>query len=321
MKNILNKLVQKGKCKKQSLTTIRVKLHTSCQWNCYFCHMEGNCYSTPIDNLSELMFTIERFRNKMGINEVHFTGGEPSIYSDISSYVKKVKQEGFKVKMTTNGVTYSDRYLECIENGLSGINISIHTLDPNSLANMMEPIRSVRWGKKTIATQLSVCKKLSDLVDVKINTCVGLYEKDAIKIAKFSKDNGIRWRAMDQLGIPDESYATLSRMSTALGALPVEANLTIGSSSFSLIMKTYDGFTFKIKLIRPFKLMGMCHDCPLEQVGECYEYVYGPRIEKDAGELKIRNCLHRHKKPFVLSSEEFFQHRILSEYQDVLGKL
>ncbi|MCF6276244.1 MAG: radical SAM protein [Candidatus Magasanikbacteria bacterium] len=321
MKNILSELEKQGRIVYKVLKTIRVKLHTPCQFSCHFCHMEGNQYSTPIDDIEKLITILDKFRREMNISEVHFTGGEPSIHPNVIKYIKRCKQEGFDVKMTTNGVTYLDRYLECIESGLSSLNVSLHTLNPTSLSNTMEPPRSIRWGQKTIiTTQFLFLKEISSLISVKVNTCVGSNELDALEIAEFCETNNLEWRAMNQLGIPKESYASLSRMSTTLKAVPVEAIVTNGSSSFSITMRVESGFIFKIKLIRPFMLASICNNCSLEQNGECHEYVYGPRLEKEGDRLKVRSCLHRQKEPFVLPFEDFFQHRIFSEFKEHLLK-
>lgn len=311
-------LVSQGKVVEKPLRTLRLKLHVPCQWGCHFCHMEGNHGSASIDDLDELLFVLECFREKLDISTVHLTGGEPSIHPNVVDWVRRLHGEGFEVKMTSNGVARRDIYMECVAAGLSGLNISIHTLDPEELGNLMEPVRSAQWGQESLGAQLSLCRTLASQIDMKINTCVSTDETQAIKIAAFAIEMGAHWRPMNQLEIPRESYAALRRMCETLAARPVEARVVRGSASFSIVMCTDDDFSFSVKLIRPFKLESMCAGCPLDAKRQCYEYAYGPRIEKDMGGLMVRNCLHRHGEPFVLSVHEFFRHEMFTDLHNAI---
>src|SRR3989338_9070165 len=283
MYDVFEKLVSQGKVERTRLLSIRVKLHVPCQWTCNFCHMEGNPTSQPIRNDIQFSEALISFRDRFGLSEVHFTGGEPSIHREIVEFITKAKNLGFKVKMTTNGQAGHQRYFDCIQAGLDELNMSIHTLDPAELGKLMAPPRNADWGKKAL-----------------------------------EKQRNVSWRLMNVLEIPDLSYAALKRACNVLGATAVRASIIEGSSSCSVDMQCEDGFAFKLKLIRPHFLEGMCSGCELRSYGGCYEFAYGPRLEMERGMLMVRNCVHRNGPPFSLPINAYFSHPIAEQLQEEL---
>lgn len=173
MLKIFNQLVADGKVEISRLSNTRLKLHTPCQWTCHFCHMEGNHHSPSIRDASALEKVLLEFRDKFGFTDVHYTGGEPSIHSQVVDYVRIAKQLGFTVKMTTNAQASIKRYEELFAAGLSELNVSIHTLDGEGLAHLMAPPRSIEWGKRAIAKQVSAINAIKHIASVKVNTVAG----------------------------------------------------------------------------------------------------------------------------------------------------
>ena len=220
--------------------------------------------------------------------------------------------------MTTNGQTRIDQYVYCVDAGLSELNISIHTLDPTALGQLMSPPRSTRWGADAIAAQLELCRVLAGRVTIKINTCVGESEEQPLRIYEFVRDLGLHWRIMKVLGRDEVSNASMKRLCAILGAEAVSARLVKGTSSCSMSMRTREGFSFSTKLIRPFRLTTMCNGCPILSGGECYEFAYGPRLENAGGVLRVRNCIHRNGAPFVIPCKTFFDSPVALEVRGIV---
>jgi molybdenum cofactor biosynthesis enzyme MoaA len=199
MLDVFQRLLDSGKVSYSPLTAIRVKVHVPCQWKCEFCHMEGNHFSSPIQGNKAFASALSLFREHFGFEEVHYTGGEPSIHPHIVDLIKTAKALGFRVKMTTNGQTELEQYEKCIRAGLEEINVSVHTLDGKSLGEIMFPPRKAEWGKRAVDRQLSFITSLRNKISVKINTCVGENESEALRIADFAFSEGIGWRPMNIL--------------------------------------------------------------------------------------------------------------------------
>jgi len=312
MLKIFNQLVAEGKVEISRLTNTRVKVHTPCQWTCNFCHMEGNHSSVSIRDIKVLEDTILIFREKFGFNDVHFTGGEPLIHPHIVEYISLAKQHGFTVKMTTNAQASVERFLDLVAVGLSELNVSIHTLSGKSLAEIMSPPRSVLWGERAIAKQIDVIGALKDSLPVKVNTVAGSDVDSVLQVAELVKKIGVSWRVMDELDHPEVSFATIMAVVEEMQAIPTMAHLIRGSSSCAITMTCVDGFSFKVKMIRPFKLKGMCDDCQIDAIGKCKEYAYGPRLEGGLVDMKVRSCLYRNEEGYVQSVQNYFDHPFAS---------
>lgn len=320
MLELFQQLVEAKKVSYSPLSAIRVKVHVPCQLTFEFCHMEGNHFSSAIQNNHDFASALSQFRERFGFQEVHYTGGEPSIHSQIVDLITTAKTLGFSVKMTTNGQTELERYEKCISAGLEELNVSVHTLSGKELGGIMNPPRKEAWGARAVERQLSLIAALRSQVSVKINTCVGENEGEAFRIAQFAFQQGIEWRPMNILEQPTESYAALLRLCDVLGARPTEATLIRGSSSFRIVMETPDGFVFKVKLILPFRLPSMCTGCSLDQLGQCYEYAYGPRLEMQDKKILVRNCVQRVCEPCVLPIDEYFQHQLAQDLSNALNE-
>jgi cyclic pyranopterin phosphate synthase len=309
---VFHELVRAGRVEERPHESIRVKLTTRCQWSCHFCHMEGNPRSQLISGPDELLPALDALRDRLGFREVHLTGGEPTLHPGVVELVDALTRRGYVTKLTTNGTSRLAAYLACAEAGLSEINVSMHTADPAALAATMAPRRSATWAEQALTAQRELCDRLAGLVKVKINTCVGADETEACRIADFAERRGLPWRAMNILETPVESFAALRRLCDRLEAVPVSANVIRGSSSCGVTLRRPSGFTFRVKLIRPYRPAALCAGCPTAAAGQCYEHAYGPRLEKD-GALKIRSCVHRQDGAAVLPLRDYLRHEVCED--------
>ncbi len=89
-----------------------------CNLRCPFCH---NAFLvTRIDNSS--VYSEEEILKFLGtrtglLDGICITGGEPLMQNDIASFIKKVKDMGFALKLDTNGC-YPDKLKSLIDEGL-----------------------------------------------------------------------------------------------------------------------------------------------------------------------------------------------------------
>lgn len=308
MLKIFNQLVADGRVEISRLSNTRLKLHTPCQWTCHFCHMEGNHQSLSIQDTDALQQVLLEFRDQFGFTDVHYTGGEPSIHRHVVDYVRIAKRSGFTVKMTTNAQASIKRYQDLVAAGLSEFNVSIHTLDGEVLSRLMAPPRSMEWGKHAIAKQIAVINAIKRIASVKVNTVASGDVVTVMAIANFVRESGISWRLMDELNHPEISFATIEEVAARMEAVPTMAHLIKGSSSCAITMTCSDGYSFKVKMIRPFKLKGVCDGCPIDANGSCKEYAYGPRLEGGKESIMVRSCLYRDEPGYVLPVKEYFDH-------------
>lgn len=112
---------------------VRIAVTEKCNLRCTYCMPEEGVDFQGKEKIlhSEETLRIIGILARMGVKKVRFTGGEPLVRKDIIDLVKgSVATPGIKaVHLTTNGLLF-DRYAQRLRDaGLTGVNISLDTLD------------------------------------------------------------------------------------------------------------------------------------------------------------------------------------------------
>lgn len=129
---------------------MRITASPDCTMACQYCNPDREFNPTMMPTL-ELLETVQAGYD-LGIKVVHLTGGEPSMRKDITQLVEGIKKIGIEaIEMTTNGIPFFAKAEELKEAGLTGVNISLDTLDPakfhaitgvNAFNSVMQAIES-----------------------------------------------------------------------------------------------------------------------------------------------------------------------------------
>ncbi len=89
-----------------------------CNFRCPFCHNASLVLSpASVDGISEEEFFRFLSKRKGILDGVCITGGEPLLQKDIESFIFKIKNEGFAVKLDTNG-SFPERLRSIVAEGL-----------------------------------------------------------------------------------------------------------------------------------------------------------------------------------------------------------
>ena len=111
--------------------SMRIQVNTTCNFHCFFCHMEG----TEVNSFEMTAAEIERVVQvaaKWGVNKIKFTGGEPLMRRDIVEIVARVRKHiSGDISLTTNGVLLVKKAEDLKKAGLNRVNISMHSIDRN----------------------------------------------------------------------------------------------------------------------------------------------------------------------------------------------
>ena len=300
---------------KRISNSIRLKVTSRCELHCNFCHKEG---STSIEDLCwdrNLREAILAFKQSMNIDEIHFTGGEPTESKYLGELTQALISNGFKVKTTTNGLCEKERLIALYSNGLRYLNFSIHTLDPVGLQriqkrmNIADALKIVDIQKKNIL----LIKKLG--AAVKINTVVSSIDdiESACTVYNFTKDHGISIRFLNNLSKGIKSVNAIKILVQKLHAQKTREEVTIGSSSKTAFYTDRDHYEFGVKEIQDFKLQTVCATCAID----CKEHFYGMRLEKRNGELFVRLCLAKEDKKTFINLKAFFLSEQFKELKEL----
>ena len=110
------------------LEDLRITLTHTCNFQCFFCHMEGEEGLGSGITKDEILL-VAKIARKFGINSVKLTGGEPTLRRDLAEIIQGLKLLGYKdVSMTTNGFLLKSLASKLKESGLDRINISLHAV-------------------------------------------------------------------------------------------------------------------------------------------------------------------------------------------------
>lgn len=73
-----------------------------CNFNCEFCHNQSLIHNENDILNEEDIFNFLKSRKNI-LDGVCISGGEPTIYKDLPTFIKNIKDMGFSVKLDTNG--------------------------------------------------------------------------------------------------------------------------------------------------------------------------------------------------------------------------
>lgn len=185
----------------RKLSYLRISVTDRCNFRCVYCMpVEGVEYKSHKDILSfKEIADIVTIGVSFGINKIRLTGGEPLVRRDIVELVRMIANiEGIKeIGMTTNGV-YLPKYAKALkEAGLSRVNISLDTLNPEKFAEIS------RVGKLQDVIKGIDAAIEAQLLPVKIN-CVRMGEfnaDDEDDIRNFCVERGLKLRFIRQMNL------------------------------------------------------------------------------------------------------------------------
>lgn len=122
----------------RSITYLRISVTELCNLRCRYCMPEeGVCKKNHADMLTEdEMIQAVEAAASLGITKLRVTGGEPLVKKNIVSICRRAAQvPGIReVCLTTNGVLLPELARPLREAGVSRVNLSIDTLDPQKYA-------------------------------------------------------------------------------------------------------------------------------------------------------------------------------------------
>ncbi len=165
-------------------TYLRVSVTDRCNYRCVYCMPAEGFEWMPRENLLsyEEVARLVRVFSHMGIRRVRLTGGEPLVRRDLELLVRELGAiSGLTdIALTTNCYRLADCAEELARAGLSRINVSLDSLDPQRFSEM------TRGGKleKVLAGIEAAVE--AGLTPVKINAVVlaGVNEEEIIALVE-----------------------------------------------------------------------------------------------------------------------------------------
>ncbi|MEG0857038.1 MAG: GTP 3',8-cyclase MoaA [Terrisporobacter sp.] len=267
---------------------LRISVTENCNLKCIYCIDENTIVNSSNDKLlsDDEICKIARECAHLGIRKIRITGGEPLVRKNIENLVGKLNSiDGIEeMYITTNGVLLHDKLETFKSNGLSGVNISLDSLDRDRFKKL------TRFDK--LRDVLSSIDKALELgLKVKINTVIvdDINKDEIIDFVNLSKYKNLQIRFIELMPIGEgkkhkgtSNEEILNIIKENFENIQVEnRNERSGPASYIKI----DNFKGKVGFISPMSSC-FCEDCNrirLTSQGflkKCLHYNYGVDLKK-----------------------------------------
>lgn len=186
------------------------------QLTAYFA--EGVPLSPPDHLLSTPeIFYISSLFVSQGVNKIRLTGGEPTVRRDILPLMRSIgslRAKGLReLAITTNGISLHRKLDSMVESGLTGINLSLDTLDPFQF-QIMTRRKGFDAVMKSIDRVLEM-KRLGANLKLKINCVVmrGLNDREILPFVELGREKDIEVRFIEYMPFDGNKWNKKKMMS------------------------------------------------------------------------------------------------------------
>lgn len=184
---------------------LRISITERCNLRCLYCMPEeGIPLSPPAHMLTtpEIFYLSSLFVSQ-GVTKIRLTGGEPTVRRDIVPLMQSIgslRSHGLReLALTTNGISLHRKLDAMVEAGLTGVNLSLDTLDPFQF-QIMTRRKGFDAVMKSIDRILEM-KNLGANIKLKVNCVVmrGLNERDIIPFVELGREKDIEVRFIEYM--------------------------------------------------------------------------------------------------------------------------
>ncbi|RDW90225.1 molybdopterin cofactor biosynthetic protein [Aspergillus mulundensis] len=184
---------------------LRISVTERCNLRCLYCMPEEGVPLSPPARLltsPEIVYLSSLFVSQ-GVTKIRLTGGEPTVRKDIVPLMQSIgelRRDGLReLCLTTNGISLHRKLEPMVEAGLTGVNLSLDTLDPFQFQIMTR-----RKGFEAVMKSIHRIQELNKMgagIKLKINCVVmrGLNEREIIPFVEMGRDSPIEVRFIEYM--------------------------------------------------------------------------------------------------------------------------
>lgn len=265
----------------------------------------------------EFVNALTLLNESLGVEELHLTGGEPTLHPQLSDIVQLAQASGYCVCMTSNGENGARILPACAEAGLDRVNFSIFGTTAEELSHVQhEKFQNRQLAERKIyELKQSVQYALNYGIKASANIVVPNYDhSQRVRRLLEEYSSELSVRLLNSLDDGQSSIDAISRILDELEAVPIAHYVTAGVSGCRTAYKLPSGRIIYFKQIRPVRLPNTCAGCGFNNDTDCQEGYYGVRLYKDRnGGYQVGVCIQR--MDLCLPLEEFVTSDLPSEIQ------
>ena len=198
---------------------LRLSLTSECNLRCRYCLPEGRIASNSKLTLADFAFIVEVAAG-LGIKRVRLTGGEPLLVQGLAEFVAEIRQyPGIRdIALTTNAQGLENHAAALFRAGVSRVNISLDSLQPERYAHL------TRGGKLQVALKGVQAALEVGMSPVKINCVImgGVNDDEIEAFALWTRLTPISVRFIELMPFgeaanwPDSSFVSVRAMKERL---------------------------------------------------------------------------------------------------------
>ena len=190
----------------RTIDYLRISLTDRCNLRCIYCMPEEGVRALAHEDILSLeeIERLVRIAAEMGITRVRLTGGEPLVRKGVVDLVRALKATpGIEsVALTTNGILLPRMAEELKAAGLSRVNISLDTLDPEQYAAIT---RRGSFDEAMAGIESAIEAGFSP---VKVNAVVvKALNQDVLSFARMSIDRPLHVRFIEYMPVGESAGA------------------------------------------------------------------------------------------------------------------
>ena len=188
----------------RNINYLRISLTDKCNLRCVYCMPEDMTFRPRAELLQDdEIDRLVRIFASLGFHKFRFTGGEPTVRSNIVDIIGRVaRTPGVKaIAMTTNGPLLAKLAQPLAEAGLQRVNISIDTINPAKFKKL------TRWGEvEDVWAGVHAAEKAG--LGIKLNAVVVRHyndKEDVVDLARLTLHQRWQVRFIEMMPFGDVS--------------------------------------------------------------------------------------------------------------------
>ena len=190
----------------RQLNYVRISITDRCNFRCLYCMPEEGLEWIPHDRImtyEEILFLAQVLKG-MGVEKVRFTGGEPLVRKGFFPFLDAFNASvtGVRTVLTTNGSLIPQFIDEISRSGLSGVNVSLDTLDEDLFRFI------TRGGRlQDVIEGIGLLAKRTE-IPIKINTVLmkGVNDGEVKALLDFARFNRAVLRLIEFMPLDDSVW-------------------------------------------------------------------------------------------------------------------
>ncbi len=247
----------------RQLTYLRIAVTDRCNLRCTYCMPEEGVPFIPHERIIrfEELYRIVAIMSGSGISKIRITGGEPFVRKGLMDFFERIAAlDGLRqIHLTTNGVLIHQYIGKLKRLGVSGINLSMDTLNTEKFKTITR-----REGWEQVWKSFRLVMEYG--IPLKINSVIqrGINDDEIEGLARLAEEHPIQVRFIEQMPFnglirefrkPFTALEIKERLENVFGELYPENNPGSTAQLFSI-----PGFAGKIGIIAGYSRT-FCDSC------------------------------------------------------------